>query len=330
MSVYNGGIYLEEAIESILNQTYKDFEFIIINDGSTDESLEVIERNMKKDERIVLISRENKGLISSLNEGISISKGEFIARMDADDICILSRFEEQLNFMEINNLDLCGSWIQPFDDKKEIVTWKYLKDHRDIIFMSFFMTSFAHPSVMMKKNIFNDLKYENETAEDYKLWTDIIRRGYKVGNIQKVLLKYRMHENQITQIKSKELLNSSNNIASKFASDINKELSFFVNLWIEIQTNNSFNKFKQFLFEINNFSKKYKVSKEGLAFIVRKLYDNSSPKNMLMYGLYIKNIKGSKKNIKEELKIFIKSLITINRESVIYKMLKQINMKNKL
>lgn len=88
ISVYNGEKYLSEAIESVLNQTYKDFEFIIINDGSTDNSLEIIKKYQNQDERIVLISRENKGLVSSLNEGIEKAKGKYIARMDADDICL--------------------------------------------------------------------------------------------------------------------------------------------------------------------------------------------------------------------------------------------------
>ena len=88
MSVYNSEKYLKEAIESILNQTYTNFEFIIVNDGSTDSSLDIIQEYMKKDERIVLISRDNKGLPYSLNEGIEKAKGKYIARMDADDISL--------------------------------------------------------------------------------------------------------------------------------------------------------------------------------------------------------------------------------------------------
>ena len=88
MSVYNAEKYIEEAIESVLNQTYNKFEFIIINDGSKDNSLKIIEKFLSKDDRIILIDRENKGLVASLNEGILKSKGNFIARMDADDICL--------------------------------------------------------------------------------------------------------------------------------------------------------------------------------------------------------------------------------------------------
>ncbi len=97
MPVYNAEKYLRESIESILNQTYKNFEFIIINDGSTDYSLKIINEYYKKDCRIKIISRENKGLVYSLNEGISIAKGEYIARMDGDDVCNLDRLENKLN-----------------------------------------------------------------------------------------------------------------------------------------------------------------------------------------------------------------------------------------
>ena len=107
-----------QLYESILNQTYKDFELIIINDGSADNSLEIIEKYKQLDKRIVVISRENKGLIKSLNEAIEQSKGSYIARMDADDISLPTRFEEQLKFMKDEKLDMCGSWVEPFENDK--------------------------------------------------------------------------------------------------------------------------------------------------------------------------------------------------------------------
>src|SRR5690606_5635129 len=98
MPAFNPGKYLPEAIESILSQTYSDFEFLIINDGSTDDTLEVIKSY--KDSRIRLISRENKGLINTLNEGIDAASGQLIARMDADDICLSTRLEKQVKFFD--------------------------------------------------------------------------------------------------------------------------------------------------------------------------------------------------------------------------------------
>lgn len=189
MSVYNGEKYLDEAIESILKQTYKDFEFIIINDGSTDRSLEIIKKYKNQDNRIVLISRENKGLISSLNEGIEKSNGKYVARMDADDISLPERFETQIEFMETNK-DVCGTNIQLFNDDKIFKVWNYPEKDYEIKFM----TAFAHPTVIMRKEIFKSLKYDDcKDAEDYKLWCDIAIHNYKIGNLNKVLLKYRYH-----------------------------------------------------------------------------------------------------------------------------------------
>ena len=113
MSVYNGELCLAEAIESILNQTFRDFEFLIINDGSTDSSWEIIQRYAEKDQRIVPITQENIGLTKSLNKGILIAKGEFIARQDSDDLSLPKRFDKQLPWVKDRGYDLCCSrtWL---------------------------------------------------------------------------------------------------------------------------------------------------------------------------------------------------------------------------
>ena len=204
MSVYNAEKYLEEAIDSILTQTYTNFEFIIINDGSTDSSLEKIEKYMKKDERIVLISRENKGLPYSLNEGIDIAKGEYIARMDADDISLPTRFEEQIEFME-NDLDIgiSGTWAETFGENRKNKILKYPKYHNELKTRLLFSVCFAHPTVMIRKNILdiNNLEYNLNyaNAQDYELWNNI-SQVTKMANIQKVLLKYRISSNSITSV----------------------------------------------------------------------------------------------------------------------------------
>jgi glycosyltransferase involved in cell wall biosynthesis len=323
MSVYNGEKYLSEAIESVLNQTDKDFEFIIINDGSIDKSLEIIERYTAYDIRIVLINRENKGLVYSLNEGVSIAKGEYIARMDADDICLPTRFEEQINYMNNNNLCLCGSWIEAFNEADVVDIWKYPESHKDNVFRLFFMSSFAHPSVMMRKNVFKELKYKNEVAEDYRLWCDIVNKGFNIGNIQKVLLKYRIHENQITQLKSKELVDSSNIIGLNFAEIIDREVFKLLEGLIEIQNNNNISKFEKLLKKLLVASQKYSVSKDNLKIITKAVYNKSSPKNPLIYYSYFKATKGIKRNIKEEFRFFIKSLIVVGKESFIYQSFKK-------
>lgn len=117
MPVYNAQEYIREAIDSILNQTFSDFEFIIINDGSTDNSVEIIKNY--NDPRIVLVDNtENKGLVSVLNQGLQLAQGEYIARMDADDISLPNRFMEQVNYLDKHpQVGILGAWFHIFGDK---------------------------------------------------------------------------------------------------------------------------------------------------------------------------------------------------------------------
>lgn len=209
MSVYNGEKYLSEAIESILGQTYKNFEFIIINDGSTDKSFEVLNYYAELENRIVVISRENKGLIDSLNEGIKKAKGKYIVRMDADDISLPTRFEEQVKFMENNpDIGISGSAVIRFGENIKTVIWKLLKNNGAIKSELLFSSTFAHPSVIMnKKMIFKyNLFYDNQFlhAEDFELWTRIAKIT-NMANLPKPLLKYRVGENSITREANKNL-----------------------------------------------------------------------------------------------------------------------------
>ena len=201
LSVYNGEKYLPEAIESILNQTYNNFEFIIINDGSTDKSLEII--NSYDDERIILISRENKGLIASLNEGFKRAKGKYIARMDADDISLVRRLEEQVTFMEKNiDIGICGTAVIGFGEEIKEKVWKLNSSDRSLKAKLLFSSCFAHPSVMIRRNLINkhELFYDKnfKHAEDFELWTRFAQVS-KMNNLTKPLLKYRILEDSITR-----------------------------------------------------------------------------------------------------------------------------------
>lgn len=329
MAVYNGEKYVSEAIESILNQTYKDFEFIIINDGSKDNTFELIEKYQNQDQRIKLVSRENNGLVQSLNEGIKMANGDYIARMDADDICLPTRFEEQLSYMDFNKLDLCGSWVQTFNSQSELAILEYPEKHNDIEFRSFFMCSFAHPSVMIKRSIFDKIKYKNETAEDYRLWCDILSNGYKAGNIQRVLLKYRIHNAQLTQIRTEELINSENNISLDFSKRINPQIMHVVVESIDIKNNCTVLKFNKLINNISTLSKEKCVSKQNLSFIFKVLYENSSPKNPFIYYLYYKYAKNKDKKIADEYKLFLKSFLIFSRNSKVYQFLKRFSVNEK-
>jgi glycosyltransferase involved in cell wall biosynthesis len=208
MSVYNSEKYLEEAIESILAQTYTNFEFIIINDGSTDGSLNIIQEYMKNDKRIVLITRENKGLPYSLNEGIEKAKGKYIARMDADDISLPTRFEEQVKFMEENqDIGVCGTWAEVFGDNRKNELLRHPTIHEELKVRLLFSVCFAHPTVMIRKIILDkyNLKYNIEyvNAQDYELWSRV-SAVTKLANISKILLRYRVVNDSITVIANNE------------------------------------------------------------------------------------------------------------------------------
>lgn len=199
LPVYNGEKYLRESILSILNQTYRNFELIIINDGSTDSSLEVIREYEKQDSRIIVISRENRGLISTLNEGIKKANGKYIARMDQDDICLPERFKKQIEFMKKNNIILCGTYTKIIDENNNYIRDGIVPITHDEILKKLYQSSnpFFHPSVIFKKvdNIFyNELAHN---CEDYELWLKYIEIG-KVANLSEYLLKYRIELNSIT------------------------------------------------------------------------------------------------------------------------------------
>lgn len=209
MPIYNGEKYLNEAILSVLGQTYADFELIAIDDGSNDTSLEILKNFQKKDQRIKLISRENQGLVKSLNEGIKIANGEYIARMDADDVSMSERFEKQMAFLE-NNKDivLCGTWAKKMDaNEGEIGEYSTPITDKEIKKNILFHNPFIHPTVMIRKSVFAKVGLYNEYfkhIEDYELWTRIVPR-FKTGNLQEFLLKYRITDDGIT-IKNRRVM----------------------------------------------------------------------------------------------------------------------------
>ncbi|WP_209125515.1 glycosyltransferase [Alkalihalobacillus sp. BA299] len=215
MPVYNGEQFLNESIKSILSQTYKDFELLIIDDGSTDNSVKVIKSF--QDSRIRLVHNENNlKLISTLNKGIRLSKGDYIARMDCDDISLPERMERQFKFLENNSkVGVCGTWLRRMD-KNSI--WKAPLHHDEIKCSLLFNSCIYHPTVMIRKNILNkfNLFYNEDAihAEDYDLWVRLAQKT-NLANLPEPLLFYRMHKNQIGKVFYKEQLNTTNKIRLK-------------------------------------------------------------------------------------------------------------------
>jgi len=202
MSVYNSEKYLRVAIDSILNQTYEDFEFLIINDGSKDDSLNIIKSY--NDKRIRLISRKNKGLVASLNEGIVKANGEYIARQDSDDASTPNRLAKEVEFLDSNpDIGLVGSNYIVMDS----ISWKALAETtvftnpKDLKLAQITCNQYGHGSIMMRKDVAIRCKgYDPKVGyvEDYDLWNRISRIT-KIANIEESLYLYRKNEEGISQ-----------------------------------------------------------------------------------------------------------------------------------
>ena len=203
MPAYNVAKFLNESIDSILNQTYTNFKFVIINDGSCDETEDII--LSYKDPRIEYIkNKKNLGYIASLNKGIDLISSKYIVRMDADDIAVPHRLERQLEFMESRpDVAVCGSGkINFFSGKVNSETSVYtITDEKQLLLSSIFNTSIPHPSAILRNQILQNtgLRYDEAYyyAEDKAMWLDMAQYG-NLANILEPLIKYRIHLNQVS------------------------------------------------------------------------------------------------------------------------------------
>lgn len=200
MGVYNGEKYLSRAISSVLEQTFTDFEFIIINDGSTDHSPEII-RNFN-DPRIRLLEQENKGLVASLNRGFEEARAPLIARIDADDICFKDRLEIQKSFMDNHpEVVVAGSAFELIDDREATLEiFNPMPDDIHIRRELFLRNPFGHGTIMMRKQAFETAGGYSDVGpvEDYDLWLRMAPLG-KLGNLQSTLYKWRVNLEGISQ-----------------------------------------------------------------------------------------------------------------------------------
>ena len=202
LPVYNAALYLHEAIQSILNQTFTDYELLIYNDASTDASDEII-RSYNESRIIYEKMDTHAGYVVLLNKGLQHSKGKYIARMDADDISMPTRFEEQVAFMEDNpSVGICGTWFENFGSLSGIVKQPILEEEVQLSF--FYGTPLGHPTVLMRRSMLEqfNLQYNNDFlySEDYELF-ESASVHFPILNIPKVLLQYRKHPTQVTNLK---------------------------------------------------------------------------------------------------------------------------------
>lgn len=229
MPAYNAEKYIREAIESILNQTFKDFEFIIIDDCSTDKTLEIIQEYANKDSRIIVLKNEkNLKLSLTLNKGIDFCNSKYIARMDADDYSYPDRLEKQFNFMENNpEVGISGGSMNVCDQFLNIkFTRKYNLIDQEVRKYIFRYSPFSHPLVIIKKDVFAKVgKYNTDfnPAEDYELYFRI-GEIYKFGNLKDTLLKYRIVEKSMTTGATKKMELQTIGIRNKYSRDYNMSL----------------------------------------------------------------------------------------------------------
>lgn len=218
MPVYNSDKFVAECLESILNQTFENFEFLIINDGSTDKSVEIIEGY--DDPRIRLVhNEENIGLTKSLNKGLNLAKGSYIARIDADDISLPHRLKKQFQFMEKNpDIDACGSWVKIIGQD---TLWQSALTDTDIKIRLLFHNNLYHPTAMFKKDCFA-YPESYKQSQDYAVWAF---NKLKLANIPEVLLEYRLHEGQIGKISGKHQGNLADNIRLELLNKLGIEPS---------------------------------------------------------------------------------------------------------
>lgn len=205
MSVYNGEKYLKDAINSVLSQSFTNYEFLIINDGSTDGTKELLDKYTSNDPRVHLIHLpKNRGLTAALNLGVDMAKGKWVARIDCDDIWRRDRLEKQLSYLEKNqNIKLLGSSFYVINENAKIIG--EIKRYNSVLINKWLMlwgNCFIHSSVIFDKNIAIKLgKYDSQYfhGQDYDLWTKFAM-NYDIDNLEETLISLRTHQKSITTL----------------------------------------------------------------------------------------------------------------------------------
>ncbi len=232
MPVYNAVQYIDEAIQSILNQSFSNFELIVIDDGSIDGT---VERVQEYDDSRIKLYRRHHDFIGSLNFGLQIARGKYIARMDADDVMHVDRLRIQYNIMELEpTIDCCSSWVTIYDEETgcKRLSSSISGKMNDTLLLLLRGNPFYHSTMMLRKEFLekNQLRYEDyKYAEDYKLWVDMAKCGGIFYIESQSLLCYRVHKKQVTNLKRKEQERTSNLIKEEiigylllfFPSDFN-------------------------------------------------------------------------------------------------------------
>jgi glycosyltransferase involved in cell wall biosynthesis len=208
MSVFNGERFLREAVESILQQSLRDFEFIIVDDGSTDQSVAILDSYQTDDPRVKVYRREHSGLIESLNQGCSLAQSKYIARMDADDIASNDRLRAQIAFLDVHpEIGVVGGAVEWIDASgNSLGTHRYPAEDQQIKAALLEGSALWHPTVVIRREAFvlaGGYRSVAVDAEDYDLWVRIADH-FQLANLEAVVLKYRIHPSQVSIRKTEQ------------------------------------------------------------------------------------------------------------------------------
>lgn len=315
MPAFNAEKYLKEAIDSILSQTFTDFEFLIIDDGSTDHTVKIVSEY--DDPRIKLVlNKKNEGLVYTLNKGLDIAQGKYIARMDADDIALPNRLSKQYDYMEQSGIDVISCAFSLMGTPHEI---HFPTDNDGIKVRFLECSSIVHPGVLMRLDSLqkHKLQYNSDYkhAEDYQLWTKCAERGLQFGNLDEVLLIYRQHTDQVSTINSRTQELLQNRIQNEY-------LSFYFKDHISDQQLCSINQLNGgdlidktvLLNKLCQINKKYVFFPPSLfqSYLLRLLYKYNGNKSFIVSDI----LKLLNNNVSF---IFIATIIKIRIKKILYK-----------
>ncbi|MBR9832945.1 glycosyltransferase family 2 protein [bacterium] len=299
---FNAEKYIRYAVESILNQTYKNIEVIVINDGSNDNTGAILADYESQDGRVIRIENEtNCGLIYTLNKGIAIAKGEYIARMDADDISDLSRIEKQLAFFNIYpDTDVLGTGSDYISDDHTI--FKNLNplycQFETIALSSLFSQPLVHGSILAKANYLKNNQYDTsfKHSEDFELWLRLIHNGAVIRNIPEKLYLYRINNMGVSQLNTLDQIISHNKASKLYLEKtINKKLSEEV---IMVLNNNPTSDVS-----LSSFKEGIKAFK--LLFENSKIAESKSFRNRHLFNMHVQMVKSNRKNVFRLLSVVI-------------------------
>lgn len=327
MPAYNVGKYIAEAIDSILQQTFTDFELLVIDDCSTDNTAEIVETYTDKRIRYVK-NEQNLGLAENLNKGISLANTEYIARMDGDDISVSTCLEKQIQYLDNHpDIGICGVGFQFFGTKTSKVM--YPEYFENIKVLMLFGCAVILPMFRKKVFVENNLKYRTSAfpAEDYMIWAECLRVT-KIHNLQEVLFFYRMHETQISTSRREAQIKKSQEVQLYMLDYLSAEFSdqekyYFLNSFssAKIQSLEDYKKMREFTdvlirknAVLHNFDSNY--LREGLSlhlktgmsgFVISKYFINGF--NLSSFLKYITNKYLFYTPFKLTVKFFLKSCL---------------------